>query len=228
MMKERMNDNKTLVLLLGILALVILGALYYYIVYPKMEHEKRIASSIEQLAVDNRHLKEDILAYAESDEDAEDTFDLRKKLPGNRNVSELLLSLEEAELVSEAKIQSIAFNNYDGLVSESGYGVTGEEDVDEAGETEGQEDDEIPETKIDIETLPTALKLLSFNVQVEVQDYDHLLTFIREVEAIERLKRIEDIAFSSGGEAELKGAEADEAMVVTLQVTTFYSEEEAD
>lgn len=228
MMKERMNDNKTLVLLLGILALVILVALYYYIVYPKMEHEKRIASSIEQLAVDNRHLKEDILAYAESDEDAEDTFDLRKKLPGNRNVSELLLSLEEAELVSEAKIQSIAFNNYDGLVSESGYGVTGEEDVDEAGETEGQEDDEIPETKIDIETLPTALKLLSFNVQVEVQDYDHLLTFIREVEAIERLKRIEDIAFSSGGEAELKGAEADEAMVVTLQVTTFYSEEEAD
>lgn len=228
MMKERMNDNKTLILLLGILALVILGALYYYVVYPKMEHEKRIASSIEQLAVDNRHLKEDILAYAESDEDAEDTFDLRKKLPGNRNVSELLLSLEEAELVSEAKIQSIAFNNYDGLVSESGYGVTGEEDVDEAGETEGQEDDEIPETKIDIETLPTALKLLSFNVQVEVQDYDHLLTFIREVEAIERLKRIEDIAFSSGGEAELKGAEADEAMVVTLQVTTFYSEEEAD
>lgn len=228
MMKERMNDNKTLILLLGILALVILGALYYYVVYPKMEHEKRIASSIEQLAVDNRHLKEDILAYAELDEDAEDTFDLRKKLPGNRNVSELLLSLEEAELVSEAKIQSIAFNNYDGLVSESGYGVTGEEDVDEAGETEGQEDDEIPETKIDIETLPTALKLLSFNVQVEVQDYDHLLTFIREVEAIERLKRIEDIAFSSGGEAELKGAEADEAMVVTLQVTTFYSEEEAD
>lgn len=228
MMKERMNDNKTLVLLLGILALVILGALYYYVVYPKMEHEKRIASSIEQLAVDNRHLKEDILAYAELDEDAEDTFDLRKKLPGNRNVSELLLSLEEAELVSEAKIQSIAFNNYDGLVSESGYGVTGEEDVDEAGETEGQEDDEIPETKIDIETLPTALKLLSFNVQVEVQDYDHLLTFIREVEAIERLKRIEDIAFSSGGEADLKGAEADEAMVVTLQVTTFYSEEEAD
>ncbi len=226
-MKETINENRTLVLLIGILALVILGALYYYVVYPKIEQKKSVADSIGHLTIENRQLEEEISAYDKTEDEPVNTFELRKKLPENRNVSELLLSLEEVEFVSEANIQSISFNNYDGLVSESGYGVTLEEDLDEAEKTE-EDDEDVPETKIDIESLPAALKLLSFSLQVEVQDYQHLLTFIKEIEAIERIKRIEDISFSQGGEAELEAIDADKTMIVTLQVTTFYSEAEAD
>lgn len=242
-MKETLNENKTLVTLLGILSLVILGALYYYILYPKIERSNQVADSIQRLTVENRQLEQEITAYDEVDDDAVNTFELRKKLPATRAVSELLRSLEEVEFVSDANIQSISFNNYDGLVSESGYGLvdeeseTGDSDIDkinrvqeERREEDGldrEEEEDIPETKIDIEALPTALKLLSFSLQVDVQDYDHLLDFIEEIEALERIKRIEDISFSQGGEAELEVIDADETMTVTLQVTTFYSEEEA-
>lgn len=233
-MKDAMNENKTLVLLLSILAVVILGALYYYIVLPKIEHEKNIANSIQSLTTETRQLEQKVLSLSQEEDAQENTFELRKKLPATRAVSSLLLSLQEAELLSKAKIQSIAFNNYDGLVSESGYGRT-EEEEEEVEEEIDQEDDveideseeEVPETKIDVTTLPDALKLLSFSIQVEVQDYDHLLIFIREIEAIERVKRIEDIQFNQQGEEELTKKEPDESMFVTLQITTFYSEEEA-
>lgn len=228
-MKDAMNENKTLVLLLSILAVVILGALYYYIVLPKIEHEKNIANSIQSLTAETHQLEQKVLSLSQEEDAQENTFELRKKLPATRAVSSLLLSLQEAELLSKAKIQSIAFNNYDGLVSESDYGRTEEEEeIDQEDDVEIDEsEEEIPETKIDVTTLPDALKLLSFSIQVEVQDYDHLLIFIREVEAIERVKRIEDIQFNQQGEEELTKKEPDESMFVTLQITTFYSEEEA-
>lgn len=243
-MRKALNENKTLTVLTIVLALVILGALYYYVVYPKIEHEKNVKNSIQQLTIEKRQLEEEILAHQEEGQAPINTFELRRKLPETRAVSELLLSLQEAELISEADIQSIAFNNYDGLVSESGYGVTGEEDLDEAGKTEEEKKaerekekqekekeegaEDVPETEIDVESLPPSLKLLSFNVQVEVQDYDHLLKFIKEIEAIERVKRIENITFTQGGEADLEVPDADEVMMVTLQVTTFYAEGEVD
>lgn len=227
-MKDSINDNKTLVLLLGILSLVILSALYYYVVYPKIEREKTTKHSIEQLTIETERLQREIALFEEETEAPTNLFEIRKKLPATRAVSELLLSLQEAELVSGAHIQSIMFNNYDGLVSESGYGVTGEEELDEAGKTAIEVEEEVPETEIDVEALPPSLKLLSFSLQVEVQDYDHLLFFIKEIEAMERVKRIEDISFSQGGEPELEVKNADEKMTVMLQVTTFYSEEEVD
>lgn len=242
-MKDTLNESKTLVILLIVLVLVILSASYYYVVYPKMERSKQVANSIQSVVAETQQLETEIASFNEKNEEEVNTFELRKKLPETRAVSELLLSLQEAELVSAASIQSISFNNYDGLVSESDYGFvdekdqTGDADIDEINrvqkerqEKEGldsEEDEEIPETRIDIESLPSTLKLLSFNVQVEVQDYDHLLFFIKEIEAIERIKRIENITFTQGGEAELEVKDADEKMLVTLQVTTFYSEEEA-
>lgn len=243
MMKDSLNENKTLVILLGILALLILGALYYYILYPKIERSNQVADSIQRLSTEKSQLEQEIKSYYELDVEEVNTFALRKKLPETRAVSELLRSLEEVELVSGANIQSIAFNNYDGLVSESGYGLTDEEsetgdsDIDEINrvqeerrEKEGldsEEEEDVPETKIDIDALPATLKLLSFSMQVDVQDYDHLLEFVKEIESLERIKRIEDISFSKGGEAELEVIDANESMTVTLQVTTFYSEEGA-
>lgn len=244
-MRESFNENKTLVILFIILGFVVLGALYYYVVYPKLERSNQVANSIQSLTVETRQLEADIAAFYEESDEEVNTFELRKKLPETRAVSELLRSLQEAEYVSAANIQSITFNNYDALVSESTYGEVDEEertddDIDEINrvqkerqEKEGlasdeEDEEDVPETHIDVTSLPTALKLLSFSVQVEVQDYDHLLDFIREIESIERIKRIENIVFSQGGEAELQVEKPDETIVVTLQVTTFYSEEEAD
>lgn len=226
-MKDAINDNKTLVLLLGILAVVVLGAFYYYLVYPKIDHEKNTANSIHHLTAEINHLEQEVFSLSQVKESTTNIFELRKKIPATRAVSELLLSLQEVELMSKAKMQSIAFNNYDGLVSESDYAR--EEDGESKVAVESEDDvvEGVPQTKIDVDALPDTLKLLSFSLEVEVQDYDHLLIFIKEVEANERIKRIEDIEFTQGGEVELEVKDPNKSMIVTLQITTFYSEEEA-
>lgn len=43
--------------------------------------------------------------------------------------------------------------------------------------------------------LPNALKLLSLQMDVEVQKYDDLRTLLKEIESIERVIRIDKIEF---------------------------------
>ena len=40
-MNQSFNENKSLAFLLGILAFVLLGAFYYYVIYPKSEIKTR-------------------------------------------------------------------------------------------------------------------------------------------------------------------------------------------
>ena len=58
-----------------------------------------------------------------------------------------------------------------------------------------------------------------------VVDYEHLLLFLREVEAIERVVRIDSIEFEQIGEVEFAQIDPDERISVTVQLTTFYSED---
>lgn len=229
-MKDTLNENRNLMVLLGILVIVIFMGLYYYLVWPKIEAQKTLENSIDTLKNESKRLQNEVMALTIDEEPIENEYELRKKMPEKRGLNELLRSLQEVELVSKAKIQSIVFNHYDGLVSESSLGLQEEEDLGENTEEEQEQNEqevEKPETKIDISTLPNELKLLSFGLQVEVQDQDHLLLFMEEIEKIERLKRIESIQFSQVGEVELSVESPDESIVVTIQVTTFYSEEEA-
>ena len=48
-------------------------------------------------------------------------YELRKKLPVSRELDKLLHTIHEVELMSESKIVSISFNNYDEEVSQSSY-----------------------------------------------------------------------------------------------------------
>lgn len=250
-MKASFNENKSLFSLLGVLVFVILGALYYYIILPKSDEETSMTMAIESLENETNQLQQEIYALSVVEDETMDNYELRKKLPKKRDVNILLLSLQEAELVSEAKIMSISFNDYDGLVSESNIEPKTEEESTEEAEAEAEEaeenvdagteadteadtdtvveeenaDKDIPHTQIDIELLPEQLKLLSLSLEIIVQDYEHLLTFIKEVEAVERSIRIDGVSFSQIGEEGFATEDLDESIVVTIQLTTFYSEE---
>lgn len=247
-MKVSLNENKSLFILLGVLAFVVLGALYYYIILPKSDAKTSMSGSVEMLKSETDQLQQEIITLSVAEDEPVDDYELRKKLPEKREINTLLLSLQEVELVSEAKIMAISFNDYDGLVSESNIEPTVEEEEttesseseealeeEEVTETdeleEGEEnveedvDMDIPQTQINIESLPEQLKLLSLNVEIVVQDYERLLTFIKEVESIERVVRIDNISFSQIGEEGFAEEDLDESIVVTIQLTTFYSEE---
>lgn len=229
-MRESLNENKTLIFLLVILAFAIVGAFYYYGVYPKSEERNRTLQTIAALEIEIEQLEKNIEHASAEKSEPENEFGLRKKLPEKREISQLLMSIQEIELFTESKITSVTFNDYDALVTDSSIIENmREESVEE--EEEEQEDaqqdvdeEEIPHTNIDVSSLPDQLKLLSLQINVFVQDDDHLLQFIKEVEALDRVIRIDDIQFSKAGEEELSEGNPDESISVTIQLTTFYSE----
>jgi type IV pilus assembly protein PilO len=244
---KQTGENKVLVALLGLIAFLIVGVVYYYVILPKGEEETRIKYAIQQLKIENSELENQVAVLSAVETDDANEYDLRKKLPVSRELDKLLHTIQEVELMSESKIVSISFNNYDAEVSQT---ITTpeveeekvEESAEEAEETESDdeekeaesEDEETdvelvkPITPIDISLLPEELKLISLKIDLQVLDYDHLLKFLHEIEGLDRVVRIDEVNFYQPGELELAQEEPDKRLDVTVQLTTFFSEDMGD
>jgi type IV pilus assembly protein PilO len=237
---KQTGENKVLVALLGLIAFLLVGVVYYYVILPKGEEETRIKYAIQELKIENSELENHVAVLSVVETDDANEYDLRKKLPVSRELDKLLHTIQEVELMSESKIVSISFNNYDAEVSQT---ITtpeveeekAEEEVDvtesEGEETETESEDEEtdvelvkPITPIDISLLPEELKLISLKIDLQVLDYDHLLKFLHEIEGLDRVVRIDEVNFYQPGELELAQEEPDKRLDVTVQLTTFFSE----
>lgn len=248
-MKRSMSKNST-PLLLSVLVLVLLFALFYYIVKPKMDEASALASNVDTLESEVSSLQEQIaLAQAEQEKEISNEFAIRKLLPDNREIDELLLNFEEIEFVTGTRINSIAFNEYDTLVSGStlkdpnhkeeaegeiadsaesneGQNEPEENDTENNAASSNEDNSEVapPVTTIATETLPQNLRLLTYSIDIEAPDAEKLLLFIKEVERLERVMHVDMISYSLPGEEDEDTAEELETVSITLQVTTFYFE----
>ena len=230
------SKNGTLLIVIA-LAMALLFAVYYYVVKPKQDEEQMIRTEINSLHTEITVLEETI-ATNESQLSQINTneFALRKKVPDNREIDALILSIEEMQYITDSRIQSIDFNNYDALVSSSGLQdplstpETEEGAVTESteGTTDQTEDteasEELPVSTIAVETLPPSLKLVTFNINVAAPNDVNLLQFIKEIEMKERVMRIDIIDFALPGEEDKFAEEASEIVTADVQVTTFYYE----
>ncbi|RKQ18031.1 potassium transporter [Ureibacillus endophyticus] len=216
------NKNSSLLLVIAFVAAV-LFAFYYYVVLPKKEELNSTQNTISSTRTEIRSMQEQI-ANLENEQAIEtNIFSLRKRLPQSREIDQLLLNIEEIEYVSGTRVLNINFNNYDSLVSESmkQEQTAPEENTD--GEEEEGEEKETPISSIDISTLPSELKLITFVLDVEAPDYNSLLTFIEEIENLERIMHIDALNFELPGEESVIQNE-EETVTVSVQVTTFYHE----
>lgn len=229
------SKNGTLLIVIA-LAMALLFALYYYVVKPKQDEEQMIRSEINSLHAEIAAIEE-VIATNQSQQSQTNVneFALRKKVPDNREIDELILSIEEMQYVTDSLIQSIDFNNYDALVSSSGLQdplsapETGEGAATESTESTDQTEDteapeELPVSTIAVETLPPSLKLVTFNINVAAPTDVNLLQFIEEIEKKERVMRIDIIDFALPGEEDQFTEEASEIVTANIQVTTFYYE----
>ncbi|MEL3960662.1 potassium transporter [Lysinibacillus endophyticus] len=216
------NKNSSLLLVIALVA-ALLFAFYYYVVLPKKEELNSTHNTISSTRTEIRSMQEQI-AKLENEQGIEtNIFSLRKRLPQSREIDQLLLNIEEIEYVSGTRVLNINFNNYDSLVSESmkQEQTAPEENTD--GEEEEGEEKETPISSIDISTLPSELKLITFVLDVEAPDYNSLLTFIEEIENLERIMHIDALNFELPGEESVIQNE-EETVTVSVQVTTFYHE----
>ena len=225
-------------ILIAVLVAALLFAVYYYIVLPKQEEADMLESSVNSLRSEDSTLNEQIVSIQEEQSrESSNEFALRKKVPDNREIDELLLNIEEIEYVSGSRIQSISFNNYDSLVSASTLtdpNAVTETEENAEGQTEASEEQTTdttteqvtttPVSTIAVETLPPNLKLITFNVDVESPNHDKLKQFIKEIERLERVMHIDTVGYNLPGEENTFAEDASDIVAATIQVTTFYYE----
>ncbi len=235
-MKQTLNESKSLAVLLGVVVVLLLGAIYYYFVYPKAETKKQTEQAISQLQTDITTLEQNVAVLSAVNPGDADHFELRKKLPAQRELDNLLRSIHEVEVMSESKIISMTFNNYDDEVAQAESlkpkeeVATEEEAAEEPVQPEGSptegEAAEKPVTPINMEALPAELKLMSLVLDMQVLDEAHLMLFLQELEAIERIVRIDGVSINEvPGVVELTQPNPDKKIPVTVQLTTFYAED---
>ena len=241
-MKLSSSKNSGPILIASLVA-VLLFAVYYYVLLPKQSEAGMIESSVNSLRSEISTLNEQIASVQESQSNADSNeFALRKKLPNNREIDELLLNIEEIEYVSGSRIQSISFNNYDSLVSTSSLtdpNAVTETEENAEGQTEASEEQATdtdttsepeepvtatPVSTITVESLPVNLKLVTFEVGVESPNYGKLQQFVKEIEEIERVMHIDTIEYALPGEENTYAENASDIVSATIQVTTFYYE----
>jgi len=236
-MKISSSKNSSVLLLTALVAALIF-AVYYYVVIPKKEEVDMLNSSVSSLQTEITSIQEQLNAVESGSNKESNIFALRKKVPQNREIDGLLLNIEEIAYVTKSNVQSINFNNYDSLVSESGFSTPETQEESTTSETEETEttdaeatengepvQEEVPTSTL-AQSLPPELKLITFNLSVESPDYDQLLEFIKEIENLERVMHIDTISYSLPGEENEFAEDASDVASASIQVTTFYYEGE--
>ncbi|WP_180954689.1 LysM peptidoglycan-binding domain-containing protein [Bacillus sp. V5-8f] len=155
--------------------------------------------------------------------------ELQKRLPVSSLVDQFLLHLESAEAASGSLIRSISFSENDG--SKSGTeGETGDNPASKSSSMENtrtlsdstktgaiyDNTEAITDAK-----LPPGIKKVTATMVVEASDYFQLEAFIKAVEELPRITKVESIAFS--GNRELRQvSEPPDNLLYNMTVSTFY------
>ncbi|WP_427137097.1 potassium transporter [Psychrobacillus psychrodurans] len=229
-MNELVSDKKTAYILISALVVVLLGAVYYFVLHPLKNEKESKEVSIEVLQGEVAALKEEYSSSQLQDDSTENAFYLKTQVPLTRELNELIRTIEEVELLSESKILSVEFNNYDGTIEDAQLlPETSEENT----ETEPQSEDVLtdepsegpPVSPVAEASLPEKLKLITFNISILTKNYDQLVMFVEEIEHLKRIYRVDQITLLAPGEEQLLDKEAVNNIAAKIQLTTFYHDE---
>ncbi|MGG2109982.1 hypothetical protein ABFY60_05635 [Lysinibacillus pakistanensis] len=226
-MTRLLNSKKSGILLLVLLIASLLFALYYYVILPKREEVQAKEASIQSLQTEIKSLEQSLTSFDEQLEvPMQETLEMQKKVPSVRAVEQVLRDMVEIEEVTGTRMESLTFNNYDEPVADANVGQTNTVAEAEAKvNEENQENTETPPiSTIAQENIPPELKLVTFTFDIGALTFDAMVTFLKEVEKLERVMKIDTIKMSLPGEKEKLDKEADTIIKSTVQITTFYYE----
>ena len=229
------SSKNSAILLLTALVAALLFALYYYVLTPKLEEVEAKEQTISALQQNIATIQEQ-MATLESAQPSHggSLLSLRKKVPQNRAIESLLRNIEEIEAVTGTRVETVEFNNYDSLVIDStivdpnappASETAQQTSTENSNQTEdSQADKALPTSSIAKETLPADLKLVTFSMEVAAIDSAAMLEFLKEIEKIERVMKIDTLDITLTGEEDKFMEDADSTITATVQVTTFYYE----
>lgn len=233
-MNNLFEEKRTLFLLL--LSLIFLGllAVYLFFIQPLSGELRTAKNTSVSLEADI-----DVFEAKNSPELSKkdiDTLLLQKKVPLKPELEKLLLTFQEIEQTSGSRIDEVEFE-YDGSEPEFDLGQEEEKESgenaedqenssDEDTDGESQEDSAIEENadeNTEDSTKPEKLHLVTAKLTVLSPDHEHFMKFIKEIEALKRVTRVDKLEFFKPAEKELEFQEnPNETMAFTIHVTTFY------
>ncbi|KPN96421.1 hypothetical protein [Lysinibacillus sp. ZYM-1] len=226
MNKLTSSKNSSIILLIALITAV-LFALYYYLLLPKLDEVKAKENHISQVQQEVTRINEKLAQLdKEQGQPTINILSLRQKLPATRAVEKILLDLAEIEEVAGTRIESLTVQNDEAAVRQSE-----ELNMVEQAEAEvnGGQDTDKPSTPISSlskDSLPANLKLITFILEVGALDFNSLESFLQELEQLERVMKTDAIEIKLPGEQDQLEKNADLTLMATVQVTTFYYEEE--
>ena len=226
MNKLTSSKNSSIILLIALIT-AILFALYYYLLLPKLDEIKAKENHISQVQQEVTRINEKLAQLdKEQGQPTINILSLRQKLPATRAVEKILLDLAEIEEVAGTRIESLTVQNDEAAVRQSE-----ELNMVEQAEAEvnGGQDTDKPSTPISSlskDSLPANLKLITFILEVGALDFNSLESFLQELEQLERVMKTDAIEIKLPGEQDQLDKNADLTLMATVQVTTFYYEEE--
>ena len=242
-MKSFGTNKKLTSLFIAALVFVLGFAIFYYVVYPKMEERDSLQYQITNLKTESKDLEKQ-LDNLKSNQQAEkkSTSELKTEVPTERELDSLIDSIEQLESVSNTEIVDIAFNNYDAAVKETvNTQSTDAQQVDSTQSqnlnttapdsnnqntdaTQNSEKNIAPVSPIATSSLPESLKLLTMNLTVDATDKKEIKQFLREIEFLPRIMRIDSVSYETPN-IEVTNSSADtkeDPLQATIQLTTFY------
>lgn len=226
----KLSSNKySPLILVSLVAILALFAIYYYVVLPKQEMQSNLITNTENNRVEIKRIQEEISTLENNKEDLGLQARLEKQVPKERGVEYVLRDLEKIEVITGSRIESISFNEYDVELDESKFSLptTVETTAEDNIESNKETDDELSEESLEEsnENAPEGLQTITYQVELLTPDYKTLRTFIREVEGLERIIKIDVVQLSQPGE-EVKFEEVvDYTVSASLQLTTFFYNE---
>ncbi|ETT82464.1 hypothetical protein MKZ08_05625 [Viridibacillus sp. FSL R5-0477] len=226
------SNEKSAYILIGILVITILGAIFYYAVYPKMEESNSLKYQIADMKKEAATLDEQLDIMKEEQKANEKSMsELKTKVPLDRDLSNVINAIEQVELVSETNVIDITFNNYDETVKETiqmEETSTNKEPQNQASSDNVNGNDEsetsvTPVSPIASSSLPEKLKLISMTLSINAKDKKEIRAFLKEVEVLPRIMRIDSVEYEIPN-TDVQSSGADEAHEATVQLTVFYYE----
>lgn len=181
-----------------LIACIIGGGSAYYFAYKPLQDQ--IASLKSAIAKEKN--EQEKLDHQEKKTASINTTALQRKLPVTELVDQFVLMLEEVEVTSGSLITNLSFTDSK---------QAGEEN---AGETETTEE-------TNTSSLPEGVEKLTATITVESQTYLELESFVKGLENLERVTKVESLHYT-GIQESVRLNNATDRLTYSLTVATYY------
>lgn len=206
---NKLDKKWKIVTLGGLLGVLVLAAIYFYVIYPKNDElhskERELRSLETELAIVQTEQKE-------TDKPRVSSVELQKRIPVKPNVQQIIVDFNQAEIVSDSLITNVAVEEN----VEIGQPIVSAEEEDANESESASEPDSAPVHSMD------GLKQVRLSLTVQSERYADLEEFLNSLESLERITKVENISFE--GIEEITAVDQSRSILeYTVVVSAYYA-----